>query len=294
MDVKKAGIYSITSKLNGKRYVGSAIRIHKRWIIHLSLLKLNKHHSQHLQNHYNKYGKDDLIFTILEIVERNDLTLEEHKQQLLKVEQTYLDNWNECHFNEARKADSCLGYKNSKAKYYCYYSRNKSYQTFYTVQGKEIRFTSHLNEEDAIKEVEYIKTLTEQELLDYKKECSARPAKKPKDAKNYSFKKERNKWVVGFKSKYKTTYFGGHLTEAEAIKEVEYIKTLTEKQVKEYHKKYNSRPTKSDIKNYYFNKTTNKWAVRFSINSKRIFFGNYSTEKEAIEKVKQIKLELGI
>ena len=219
-----SGIYSITSKINGKRYIGSTIMIHKRWLKHLNILKQNKHHSKHLQNHYNKYGKDDLVFTVLEVVEKNDLTLEEHRQQLLKIEQAYLDNWNECHFNGSKLAGSTLGYKKSKSKYYYYNSRDKSYQTSYNVQGKRVPFTHHSKEEDAIKEIEYIKTLTEQELLDYKKECLARPHKKARAAKNYCFIKSINKWAVVFYIKSERKFFGNYSTKDEAIEKVKEVK----------------------------------------------------------------------
>ena len=63
---------SLTSKVNGKRYIGSASRICDRWINHKFDLKNNKHHSIHLQNHYNKYGEDDLIFSVIEIIEALD------------------------------------------------------------------------------------------------------------------------------------------------------------------------------------------------------------------------------
>lgn len=61
------GIYKIESKINPNRiYIGSAININKRWWNHLSDLKKNRHHSIILQNHYNKYGKSDLIFIVIE------------------------------------------------------------------------------------------------------------------------------------------------------------------------------------------------------------------------------------
>ena len=62
-----SGIYKIQSKSKPERiYIGSAINIRDRWRLHLWELDLNRHHSARLQNHYNKYGKDDLVFTILE------------------------------------------------------------------------------------------------------------------------------------------------------------------------------------------------------------------------------------
>jgi group I intron endonuclease len=298
MNSVDSGIYSITSKINGKRYIGSAIRICKRWQEHLNHLKNNKHHCEYLQRHYNKYGPDDLIFTVLETVERNDLTLEEHRQQLLKIEQTYLDNWSQCDFNGSKIAGSTLGYKNSKSKYYYYNSRDKTYQTFYSVQGKCVRFTPHLNEEAAIKEVEYIKTLTDHELLDYKKECLARPVRdfKVSGSKYYSYSKSLKLYLTFYMVNKKYLRFSSHYTEEEAIKEVEYIKTLNEEQLNEYYKQCKSKPAKKirGAKNYCFNKRINKWTVIFTINSKHKFFGNYLTEAEAIEKVKQIKLEFGI
>lgn len=62
-----SGIYKIQSKCKPERiYIGSAINIKDRWRLHLWELELNRHHSARLQNHYNKYGKDDFDFTILE------------------------------------------------------------------------------------------------------------------------------------------------------------------------------------------------------------------------------------
>jgi len=64
------GIYIIQSKSHPERaYIGSSVRIFKRWTEHKRKLKKRTHHSSILQNHYNKYGKDDLIFEIIEIGE---------------------------------------------------------------------------------------------------------------------------------------------------------------------------------------------------------------------------------
>lgn len=78
----KTGIYKITNLINGKIYVGSAVNINNRWLVHKRHLLLNKHHSKKLQNSYNKHGIDSFEFKIIE---------ECDKEKLLKIEQHYID-----------------------------------------------------------------------------------------------------------------------------------------------------------------------------------------------------------
>ena len=59
------GIYSIYSKSQNCYYIGKSKDIHKRILKHKSDLRLNKHHSQYLQNTYNKYGEQDLEYKII-------------------------------------------------------------------------------------------------------------------------------------------------------------------------------------------------------------------------------------
>lgn len=229
MNSRESGIYSITSKVNGKRYIGSSIRICDRWNNHLRDLRANKHHSPMLQRHYNKYGEQDLLFAVVEIVERSNLGLQEFKKLLLSREQVYLDNWNECHFNCCPIAGSNLGYKQEDAKYYYYCKKYKFYITHYEINGKSVAFSYHLLEEDAIKEVEYIKSLTEVELLKYKQECLARPVKtkRPKrNAKNYSYSKQSGKYMVVFNINGRGKHYGSYVTEQEAIDRVIEVKQL--------------------------------------------------------------------
>jgi group I intron endonuclease len=77
---KISGIYIIRSKINPNRYyIGSSIDIYNRWKLHLRALKNNRHHSQKLQRHYNKYSGEDLAFDILltcteeELIEKEQL-----------------------------------------------------------------------------------------------------------------------------------------------------------------------------------------------------------------------------
>lgn len=77
------GIYRFTNIVNQKIYIGSAKNLRKRFVQHLSDLKLNKHHSKHFQNAWNKYGEDNFNYDILEQIE--DVSI------LILREQYYLD-----------------------------------------------------------------------------------------------------------------------------------------------------------------------------------------------------------
>ena len=79
-----SGIYQIYNPINNKRYVGSSINIERRFKEHISALKANRHHNQHLQNAWNKYG-DQLKFEVLEYCE---------PEYLIETEQYYIDYYN--------------------------------------------------------------------------------------------------------------------------------------------------------------------------------------------------------
>jgi group I intron endonuclease len=104
MNNKISGIYKIQSQKNKNRiYIGSAKNIHVRWGIHISCLRRNKHHSIKLQNHYNKYGESDLLFSIL---------LGCDESCLISNEQFFIDSYKPF-FNIKPKAGSNLGFKHS-------------------------------------------------------------------------------------------------------------------------------------------------------------------------------------
>lgn len=107
-DLNQAGIYQILSKHNNKRYVGSTYLLTKRINEHKRRLKNNKHENQHLQNHYNKYGKDDLVYSVLEFIQVEELDKEQTKTLILEREQHYLDTLNP-EFNICKIAGSSLG-----------------------------------------------------------------------------------------------------------------------------------------------------------------------------------------
>lgn len=78
-----AAIYQIKNLQNGRVYVGSSVNLKKRWREHKNDLKKGTHHSQKLQNAWNKYGEESFEFSILEAVF--------DKAKLLEQEQHWID-----------------------------------------------------------------------------------------------------------------------------------------------------------------------------------------------------------
>lgn len=61
-----SGIYKIQSRIKPERvYVGSTVNMSKRWSQHKRELCCNEHNNARLQNHVNKYGIEDLEFSII-------------------------------------------------------------------------------------------------------------------------------------------------------------------------------------------------------------------------------------
>ena len=84
----QSGIYEILNIVNGKRYIGSAKSLSRRWKEHRRLLERGKHHSQILQRAWDKYGGD--AFKFLPILTCAKSMLLFYEQQLLdKVEPEY-------------------------------------------------------------------------------------------------------------------------------------------------------------------------------------------------------------
>jgi len=96
-----SGIYMIRSITNGKRYIGSAVNLINREAVHFCSLKRNNHRNRHLQNHYNKYDKADLQFSVIEFCSQI---------KLIEREQYYIDILKP-EFNIRKIADSNFGIK---------------------------------------------------------------------------------------------------------------------------------------------------------------------------------------
>lgn len=64
-----SGTYQIVNLINNKKYVGSSKNIIRRWFIHKSALKNNRHHCVYLQRSWNKHGEATFKFEILKALD---------------------------------------------------------------------------------------------------------------------------------------------------------------------------------------------------------------------------------
>jgi group I intron endonuclease len=299
LKTKISGIYSITSKTNKKRYVGSSNRISTRWAEHIRNLKCNKHDNKYLQNHFNKYGKEDFIFEILEHVERGNLCLIDFKKLLLEREQFYLNDWKNCEFNLLKIAGSPLGHKRRNSKYYIFDKKQNKYCVKYILFGKTVYFGAFIEEKDAINQVELIKSMSEEELMLFW-ETNFNEKKTYSNRKNYTYNKSKCLFSVYFNFNKVKIHFGYHQEESKAIEEVNYLKSLSDKdKIKYYENTYKGKKgqrlgnRRKNTKGYYYNKALKMWSVKFQVNGKKKSFGSFNTEIEAKEKANQVKKELG-
>lgn len=68
---KICGVYCIENLVNHKKYIGSSVNIYRRWSQHKRELNGNYHYNNYLQNAFNKYGKDNFAYFIIEYTEYN-------------------------------------------------------------------------------------------------------------------------------------------------------------------------------------------------------------------------------
>jgi group I intron endonuclease len=66
------GIYKITNLKNKKVYIGQTDRLNEREREHFYRLERNKHHNEHLQKSFNKYGKSMFNFEVIELTDNLD------------------------------------------------------------------------------------------------------------------------------------------------------------------------------------------------------------------------------
>ncbi len=100
-----SGVYTITNKVNGKRYIGSSVDIERRVRRHFYELRNGVHGNRKLQNSFNKHGESSFFFDVTEAVICPD--------KLVVREQYHLDTKGP-EYNICKKAYSTFGMKLSE------------------------------------------------------------------------------------------------------------------------------------------------------------------------------------
>ena len=100
----KAGVYMFFNLINGKIYIGSSVKLDRRFRVHISSIGSVK---LPLYNALNKYGLNNFVFLILQYCEPVE-------EVCLGLEQSYLDLYKPA-YNILKLAGSSQGFKHSPA-----------------------------------------------------------------------------------------------------------------------------------------------------------------------------------
>ena len=74
----QSGIYCIENTINNKKYIGQSVDVDSRWSKHQGSLNKGDHDNDYLQKSWNKYGKENFIFYILEYCKKDELDEKEN------------------------------------------------------------------------------------------------------------------------------------------------------------------------------------------------------------------------
>lgn len=88
----KSGIYRCLCTANNKSYIGQSVNVRIRKRTHERLLENNKHKNIHLQNAYNKYGKECFKWSVLEYCDKEKM--DEREMYWIKYYDSYSNGFN--------------------------------------------------------------------------------------------------------------------------------------------------------------------------------------------------------
>lgn len=97
------GIYKITNTKNNKIYIGSSVDIKKRKEKHFWMLEKRIHDNKFLQSSYDRDGKENFIFDIIEMCDKKDLVEKENYYILENKTNDMKFGYNLCLVSDSRK-----------------------------------------------------------------------------------------------------------------------------------------------------------------------------------------------
>ena len=118
--MKISGIYKITNTITGDFYIGSSKNIKQRWAFHKIPSMWKQCPNNPMYQDMQKYGVDNFVFEVLEVVEQDKLKVTE-QQFIEKLQPTYNSN-NAKGLNIERRKEYKKGYNKSDK---CKKAKNK-------------------------------------------------------------------------------------------------------------------------------------------------------------------------
>jgi group I intron endonuclease len=88
---KPAGIFQIKNLGNGKALLGSSLNLDGPLNSHKFMLTIGRHRNEELQKDWNKYGPEDFVFEILEVVKLSDDPGFDLNDELTLLEQIWIE-----------------------------------------------------------------------------------------------------------------------------------------------------------------------------------------------------------
>lgn len=97
--LRQMGVYQIRNLVNGKIFIGSSKNIPAKFNSHQFTLEIDSHINRKLQDEYNKFGKENFVYEILELVKPKDDPAYDYSYDIKSLEKLWLAKLNP--FNDA-------------------------------------------------------------------------------------------------------------------------------------------------------------------------------------------------
>lgn len=259
----KSGIYIIKNLANNKIYIGSAVDIAKRWRRHKKDLNKNKHHSELLQRAWNKYGKENFKFEVIQEV-LNII-------HLLSYEQVYLNYYksyeNDKRYNICRTAGSQLGLSRTE-------------ETKLKIANSLLSNNPFKGKKHKPETIEYLRKINTGKKMKEETKQKIREKLSGENAPNYGkkFSDETRAKIGKASSERKHTEDSKKKMREKRTGRKHDQETLN-KMSKSQRERYKNN------KGYTFDKDKNKYRVKLWINGVKKHIGYFNTEEEAKQAV---------
>lgn len=108
-DLKRCGVYAIENVINRKMYIGITTRsFYTRWREHIKYFNSKKHHNNHLQNSWHRYGSENFNFRVLEFLD------DYSKNEMEIVEEHYINFYDTYNDTYGYNLETIYGIKNKE------------------------------------------------------------------------------------------------------------------------------------------------------------------------------------